>query len=58
MKVKELIARLDEFNSELDVVITDGYEAVCYHTEGAEMVKFEDEKGFAVVDIGIGGLRI
>lgn len=56
MKVKELIEKLQQFNPELEVVITDGYECLVYHTKGIEIKEFEWD-GTVDVDIGIGGCR-
>jgi hypothetical protein len=56
MKVKELIKKLECFDPELEVTITDGFEALCYHTNGCEIALFEDGNS-KVVDVGIGGLN-
>jgi len=56
MKVKDLIAKLQEFDQELEVTITDGFENNFYHTENLEIVKYIDfTMTVPVVDIGIGG---
>lgn len=54
MTVQELLTVLQEFDPELEVTITDGFE--CIHYRGAFEAKlFEDIPGKYVVDIGIGG---
>ena len=54
MTVQELLTVLQEFDPELEVTITDGFE--CRHYRGAfELKLFEDIPGKYVVDIGIGG---
>ena len=54
MTVQELLTVLQEFDPELEVIITDGFE--CIHYRGAfELKLFEDLPGKYVVDIGIGG---
>ena len=54
MTVQELLMVLQEFDPELEVTITDGFE--CIHYRGAfELKLFEDLPGKYVVDIGIGG---
>ena len=54
MTVQELLTVLQEFDPELEVTITDGFE--CRHYRGAfELKLFEDLPGKYVVDIGIGG---
>ena len=58
MKVKELINKLHEFNPELEVTITDGYECRFYHTKWIQIDVFKNEVGEPdVVDIGIGGCK-
>ena len=56
MTVKELITKLQKFNPDLEVTITDGWECVCYHTKNIEIKEFQDN-GVTEVDIGIGGCR-
>jgi hypothetical protein len=60
MTVQELINKLNTFDPNLEVEITDGCEAVCYSTKNAEVKVFdyEDDSGKVVVDIGIGGNRL
>lgn len=54
MTVQELLTVLQEFNPELEVTITDGFD--CRHYRGAfELKLFEDQPGIYSVDIGIGG---
>jgi hypothetical protein len=57
MKVRELIEKLKEFDPELEVIITDGYECRTYHTKGIEIQVFEWD-GKKDLDIGIGGCEI
>ena len=53
MTVQELLTVLQEFNPELEVTITDGFD--CRHYRGAfELKLFEDLPSKYVVDIGIG----
>ena len=54
MIVSELIAKLQEFPPECEVVITDGYRYHFYKGD-FEVRLFEDMDGSQVVDIGIGG---
>ena len=57
MKVKELIAKLQEFDPELEVAITDGFSGAHYHTKNIEIKVFKDDEDITL-DIGIGGNRI
>lgn len=52
MKVKELIERLSEFDPNMEVVISDGYDAIFYAGEFV-IEEFEGD-----LDIGVGGLRV
>jgi hypothetical protein len=54
MKVKDLIKKLQEFDQELEVGITDGYTCTCYDTDKIE-IKLYTEEMDTIVDIGIGG---
>ena len=55
MTVSELIAKLQEFPPECEVVITDGHRYHFYRGD-FEIGLFEEEPdGSQVVDIGIGG---
>jgi hypothetical protein len=56
MTVGELVSILKKFDSKTEVVVTDGYEALCYRGQ-YEVQLFQDDDGKYVVDIGIGGLR-
>lgn len=58
MTVQQMINKLQEFPSDLEVSITDGFEGVVY--EGPFEIKiFEDYScETIVVDIGVGGCRI
>ena len=60
MKVREFICELQKFDPELEITITDGFDAICYHTNGVEIALCEDvdEARTMFVDIGIGGNRI
>jgi hypothetical protein len=53
MKIKDLIKELSEFDSELEVTITDGFKWTTYHTNGCAFAKIKI--GSETVDIGIGG---
>jgi len=55
MKVKEFIKELQKFDSELEVILTDGYNCIVYTTKNIEFQKFEDDFGEVFLDIGIGG---
>ena len=52
MKVKDIINKLKEFNSELEVMITDGYNLKFYNGDW-EIREFDGS-----IDIGIGGTEI
>lgn len=58
MKVSELINKLTELRDELgdvDVTVTDGWEARCYYGE-YDVIKFFDPQTCQMtIDIGIGG---
>lgn len=69
MKVKELIAKLQSFDQDLEVTITDGYRCLFYgkQEDGTDFdiqafhdFGNEDEAGnvIATVDIGIGGCEM
>ena len=61
MKVKKLIEKLQEFDDELEVTITDGFAGLCYHTNNIDIQLFEEDGNSnceMTVDIGIGGNRI
>jgi hypothetical protein len=53
MKVGQLISKLKEFNSDMEVLITDGYNYTFYRGDFV-LAEFEDN-GKTYVDIGIGG---
>lgn len=57
MKVKELIKKLEDFDGELSVTITDGFECAHYHTLNLEFQMCIDDDG-EFLDIGIGGNRM
>jgi len=57
MKVKDLITKLSEFDGELEVTISDGFEYIFYSTKDIKIDVFED-RGTTTVDIGIGGNMI
>lgn len=59
MIVSEMIAKLQKLQDEIGdatVLVTDGFDALCYRGE-YEIVKWQDDDGQMVVDIGIGGCR-
>ena len=58
MLVKELIEKLKEFDGDLEVSITDGYNWTGYHTDNIEIALFEESDCKTLVDIGIGGCQI
>ena len=52
--VQELIEQLQQYSPDMEVLITDGFNALCY--KGQYQVKeFTDVDGKTYVDIGIGG---
>lgn len=60
MIVSELIKKLQQMQSEVgdvDVTITDGYEALCYYGEFAVIKFFDHQTCQMTIDIGIGGTR-
>ena len=60
MKIKDLIIKLLDFDQNLEVTITDGWEVESYHTNGIQIKEFCEGYGSGVksVDIGIGGCKI
>ena len=57
MKVSELIRKLEMYKNEVgdvDVLITDGYDARCYRGDYAVHAWLDDD-GQMTIDIGIGG---
>ena len=54
MKVKELINKLNQFNPELEVTITDGFKYRFYGTKNITINEIAG-RNQAYVDIGIGG---
>jgi hypothetical protein len=57
MKLSDMIAQLTVLSDRLgdvDVLITDGHNAACYRGN-YEIVRWTEDDGTAVVDIGIGG---
>lgn len=58
MKIKELINKLNQFNPEMEVRITDGCEAISYHTNNPTIVLINDSDDESFVDIGIGFNKI
>jgi hypothetical protein len=52
MKVSELIAELNKFPNNMEVIISDGLDYVFYNTNDLEIREFE-----GMIDIGIGGCR-
>lgn len=57
MKVKELIAALEKLPPDLDVCVTDGYQAEVFAGD-FEIQVFKDQNGKEWADIGVGGLNI
>lgn len=59
MIVSELIKKLQQMQSEVgdvDVTITDGYEAICY-VGNFSVETFVNDDGEMTIDIGVGGTR-
>lgn len=56
MTVKELILKLSQFDENLDVTITDGYEGLCYRGDW-DIIRFDAYEYAPSVDIGVGGTR-
>ena len=54
MLVKELIEELSQYNPELEVLVTDGYDGNFYRGEYS-ITLFKDDCEY--VDIGVGGCR-
>lgn len=50
--------QLKNFDSDLEVVICDGYEAITYHTNDMGFKEFKEYDETIVLDIGIGENRI
>ena len=58
MKVSELIDKLQRLQDEVgdvDVTVTDGWEARCYYGEYAVIKFFDPQTCQMTIDIGIGG---
>lgn len=58
MYLSEMIQRLEELRAQcgdVEVLITDGHEGVCYRGDYGIFRYQEDERGQVFVDIGIGG---
>ena len=53
MNVGQLKQALENFNDEVELVITDGFKGLCYRGDFA--VQPFEEANSVVVDIGIGG---
>lgn len=61
MIVSELIKKLQLMQSEVgdvDVTVTDGYEALCYYGEFEVQKFFDPQTCQMTIDIGIGGTRL
>lgn len=59
MKLSEMISQLSKFKEELgdvEVLITDGFDALCYRGL-YEIQPWKDDSGEMTVDIGIGSCR-
>lgn len=57
MKVSTLIQQLQtlyESTGNVDVLVTDGYNCMCYNGDYA-IAEYEDENGTIFIDIGVGG---
>lgn len=54
MLVKDLIRELSQYDPELEVLVTDGYDCNCYRGEYS-VTLFKDDCEY--VDIGVGGCR-
>lgn len=50
MNVREVIEKLNQFDPDMEVIISDGYNYKFYNMNGAVIQEFEGK-----VDIGIGG---
>ena len=60
MRVSEMIRRLEQYQAELgdvEVLITDGFNAECYRGNYAIEPWWEDDLGQWCIDIGIGGSK-
>jgi len=60
MTVSDLINRLQSLKDKLgdvEVTITDGYEALCYSGDFSVQEFFDDHSSRMTIDIGIGGTR-
>ena len=57
IKNKELIKELLKYDLDLEVVISDGYRFLFYHTHGIKIEIFQEDDE-TVLDIGIGGCEI
>jgi len=55
MTVSELIGQLEKFDPELEVLVTDGYNCMCY--KGEYSINEFNDNGDNYVDIGIGGCQ-
>lgn len=59
MKISQMIQELQSLNDrygDLELLVTDGYEAICYRGDYA-VALWKDLDGTAYADIGIGGCR-
>lgn len=55
LTIAEFIAALEKFPEDMEVEITDGFEAMAYKTGQMEFQMFTDSSGVEMIDIGIGG---
>jgi hypothetical protein len=58
MIVKELIEKLQKYNENMEVTITDGFNYKFYHTNKLLITEFYDSQDIKYLDIGIGGCEI
>ena len=56
MTKKNFIKALEKFPDDMEIVITDGHAARCYHGD-FEIKKFKYTDEIETIDIGIGGMR-
>ncbi len=55
MKVRELIHKLSQYDGELEVILTDGYQYNFYNSLNLAFELFVDDNGKTKLDIGLGG---
>lgn len=58
MTKKDFIKKLEQFPDDMEIVITDGWDARCYHGNFEfQLCEESDENNTKFIDIGIGGHR-